>query len=358
MENNYVVIMAGGSGTRLYPFSRDAYPKQFQDILGIGKSLLQLTIERFEAVCPMENIYIVTNEKYQSLTKEQLPHLPENQILIEPYKRNTAPCIAYACYRIYQKNTEANIVVTPADHLILKQQAFEVALHTALNESKRSDALITLGIKPNHPNTGYGYIQLSRPQSLSIQKVKTFTEKPDPELAKAFMDSGDFVWNAGIFVWTAHHFLSALKKYAPEITELFEETIPYLHTDKELEAINMAYSQCRTISIDYAVMEKANNVYVLPCDLGWSDLGTWKSLYEHSKVDENRNVVDGEFIMTYETTGSMIKTSEDKLMLIQGLEDYIVINHDRVLLICQKSKEKHVKRFLEDIKIKRLKQFL
>ncbi len=358
MENNHVIIMAGGAGTRFYPFSREAYPKQFQDILGVGKSLLQLTVERFKAICPVENIYIVTNEKYQELTQTQLPHFSDNQILTEPYKRNTAPCIAYACYRIEKKNPNANVIVAPADHLILKQEAFEDALRTALQESAKSNKLITLGIKPNHPNTGYGYIQLSKPSATHVQKVKTFTEKPSLELAKEFLDSGDFVWNAGLFVWTAKNFIKALKKHVPQMSELFEEAVPFFYTEQETQAVNVAYSQCHTISVDYAVMEKADNVYVLPCDLGWSDLGTWKSLYEYSEHDDNQNVIDGKYIKTYETNHSIIKSSEDKLILVQGLENYIVVDHDRVLLICQKDQEQRVKIFLEDVRLERLYEFL
>lgn len=350
--------MAGGAGTRFYPFSRDAYPKQFQDILGVGKSLLQLTVERFETICPTENIHIVTNEKYQELTQTQLPHFSKNQILTEPYKRNTAPCIAYACYRIHRKNPKANVIVAPADHLILKQQAFEEALQTALHEAEKSNKLITLGIKPNQPNTGYGYIQLSKPTVNQVQKVKTFTEKPNLELAKAFLESGDFVWNAGLFVWTAENFLKALKKHVPEMAELFEEALPFFFTEQETQAINTTYSQCHTISVDYAVMEKADNVYVLPCDLGWSDLGTWKSLYEHSEKDDNQNVIDAKYVKTYETSNSIIKTVEDKLILVQGLENYIVVDHDDVLLICQKNQEQRVKNFLEDVRLERLNQFL
>jgi len=350
--------MAGGSGTRFWPFSREAYPKQFQDILGIGKSLLQLTVERFQNICPLSNIHIVTHQKYKTITQEQLPEISEDQILTEPFKRNTAPCIAYACYRIHAKNPEANVVVAPADHLIVRQDAFEQALVMALETAQTADKLITLGIKPHRPDTGYGYIQLTRPDSFKVQKVKTFTEKPNLELAKAFLDSGDYIWNAGLFVWTTKNFLKALQKHVPTMAGLLQEAVPYFFTPNEMKALTTAYSQCHTVSIDYAVMEKADNVYVLPCDLGWSDLGNWKSLYEYSEHNEDGNSLDGKYIMTYETKDSIIKTSEDKLVLVQGLENYIVAEHERVLLICRKDQEQRVKAFLEDVRLEGLEQFL
>jgi mannose-1-phosphate guanylyltransferase len=349
--NNYVVIMAGGVGTRFWPFSRTDYPKQFHDVLGTGRTLLQQTADRFKGVCPTENIYIVTSSDYKELVQKQLPGLAEHQILLEPVRRNTAPCIAYACYKIAMKNPEANIVVAPADHIILKEEEFVKTIKTALTAVQKEDILITLGIKPSRPDTGYGYIQFIPDKKKGIKKVKTFTEKPQLEIAQKFLESGDFVWNAGIFVWNARAILQNFDLHLREIAEIFDEGKKFYYTDQEDAFIKKAYSHCKNLSIDYGIMEKAEDVYVLLSDFGWSDLGTWKSLYEVSEKDHEQNVIDGT-VMLYNTTNSIIKTPKDRLVVVQGLEGYIVAEYDNVLLICRKDEEQKVKDFVADAKSK------
>lgn len=347
-SHQYVIIMAGGIGSRFWPFSRQANPKQFQDILGTGKSLLQQTVERVYPICPPENVYIVTNRDYYDLVKAQLPFMRDEQILLEPVMRNTAPCIAYAAYKIYSKDPQANLVVAPADHVITKEEAFTRALQTALDKTQNSQILATLGIKPTRPDTGYGYIQVDDSQKLGeLSKVKTFTEKPSLEFAKAFLESGDFVWNAGIFIGSAKTFIQAFDHYEPEIAELFGGMATSYYTAEENTVIEHVYTRCKSISIDYAIMEKAEQVYVLPCDLGWSDLGTWKSLFEVSAKDTAQNVVHGT-VLSYETTNTIVKTPADRLVVIQGLDNYIVAEYGNVLLICQKDQEQRIKQFLAD----------
>jgi len=357
IKNNYVVIMAGGIGTRFWPMSRTNHPKQFIDILGNGKTLLQTTVERLQYVCPPENIFVVTNADYYFHVKTQLPQLNDSQILLEPYMRNTAACIAYACYKIRRRTDNANILVAPADHIILKQDDFSEAVQTALWTVAQNPLLLTLGIKPTRPDTGYGYIQLSEiGTDARIQKVKTFTEKPNLELAIEFLESGDYVWNAGIFVWNVKTIIDAFEKYMPEMAELFTETQYSFFSPQEPEAIKKLYQQCHNISIDYAILEKADNVYVLPCDLGWSDLGTWKSLYEFSDKNKDGNVLKGN-ILTYETNNSIIRVPPERLAVIQGLENYIVVEHQNVLLICQKDQEQRIKQFLEEVNRTKGSQF-
>jgi mannose-1-phosphate guanylyltransferase len=350
-RNNYVVIMAGGVGTRFWPFSRTNFPKQFHDVLGTGKTLLQQTAERFEGVCPSENIYIVTSHEYKDLVQQQLPYLSPHQILLEPTRRNTAPCIAYACYKIAVKNPQANIVVAPADHIILKEQEFKDTIRKALSATAEQNILITLGIKPSRPDTGYGYIQYIPQNTSEIKKVKTFTEKPHLELAKKFIDSGEFVWNSGIFIWNAQAIIQNFDKHLHEVAELFEEGKRVFYTDEEESYIKKTYSFCKNISIDYGIMEKSEEVYVLLSDFGWSDLGTWKSLYDVSGKDASGNVIDGQ-VMTYNTTNCIIKTPKDRLVVTQGLDGYIIAEFDNVLLICKKDEEQKVKDFVADAKSK------
>ena len=345
-NNNYVVIMAGGVGTRFWPFSRSMNPKQFHDVLGTGRTLLQQTADRFEDICPKENIYIVTNQDYIQIIKEQLPFMTDNQILAEPARRNTAPCVAYACYKIATQNPEANIVVAPADHIILREKAFEKRINLALEATAMSDVLLTLGITPTRPDTGYGYIQYIHTHE-EVKKVKTFREKPNLELAKLFVTSGEYVWNAGIFVWNVQAIMKAFAQNSPQIHEIFSRGESVYFTEKETDFINEEYKTCESISIDYAVMEKADNVYTVMGDFGWSDLGTWKSLYEISEKDENENVVDGE-TMLYGVTNSIIKTPKDRLVVVQGLDGYIVAEYDNVLMICEKEQEQFVKNFVAD----------
>ncbi len=350
-DNNYVVIMAGGVGTRFWPFSRTNFPKQFHDVLGTGKTMLQQTAERFEGICPPQNIYIVTSTEYKDLVQQQLPYLSPHQILLEPTRRNTAPCIAYACYKIAVKNPKANIVVAPADHIILKEQEFKETIRKALAATAEKDILITLGIKPSRPDTGYGYIQYMPDANKEIKKVKTFTEKPHLELAKKFIESGDFVWNAGIFIWNAKAIIYNYDTHLHEVAELFTEANGIFYTDEEENYIKKAYSFCKNISIDYGIMEKSDEVYVLLSDFGWSDLGTWKSLYDVSTKDASGNVIDGQ-VITYTTTNCIIKTPKDRLVVAQGLDGYIIAEFDNVLLICKKDEEQKVKDFVADAKSK------
>ena len=349
--NNYVVIMAGGIGSRFWPFSRTKSPKQFHDVLGIGKTLLQQTAERFKNVCPQENIYIVTNKDYKALVKEQLPFLSDDQILLEPIGRNTAPCVAYATYKIASRNPLANIVVSPSDHIVMKEDVFEKVILNALTEAKDKDVLITLGITPSRPDTGYGYIQYNDGEG-DIRKVKTFTEKPQLEMAKAFIESGDFVWNAGIFIWNANSIIKKIRQFLPEMAQIFENGQNKYYTDEEISYINTAYTQCTNISIDFGIMEKADNVFVHLCDFGWSDLGTWKSLFEAQNKNQENNVLDGT-ILTYNTKNSIIKTPKNKLVVVQGLDGYIVAEYEDVIMICKKDEEQKVKDFVADVKARK-----
>ena len=349
MNHTYVVIMAGGIGTRFWPFSRTSYPKQFHDVLGMGRTLLQQTADRFGGICPPENIFIVTSALYKDLCQQQLPQLTDDQVLCEPIARNTAPCIAYACYKIAQHDPEANIIVAPADHIILKEEEFKRTIQTALEATKEQDILVTLGIQPSRPDTGYGYIQYIPDVDGHVKKVKTFTEKPHLELAEQFVESGEFVWNAGIFVWNAQSIIKAFEAHLPEVAEIFAEGNGTYYTSQEKAFIDKAYSLTKSISIDNGVMEKAHNVYVVLSDFGWSDLGTWKSLYEASDKNEDFNVIDGH-IMLYDTKNCIIKTPKDRLVVVNGLDGYIVAEYDNVLMICRKEEEQKVKSFVADAK--------
>jgi mannose-1-phosphate guanylyltransferase len=353
-KNYYCVIMAGGIGSRLWPMSKTSNPKQFHDVLGAGRTLLQQTWDRFMGVCPKENIIVVTNDQYAKLVQEQLPEITESQILKEPDRRNTAPCIAYACFHIEAINPDAQIVIASSDHLILKDDAFKGTILLALEQAEKKDCLITLGIKPSRPDTGYGYIQFDDANdtiSPAIKKVKTFTEKPNIELAQQFIESGDFFWNSGIFIWSLKSILKALEKHMPHTNGLFSEGRGIYHTPQEEEFIRKVYTQCKNISIDFGVMEKAKNVYVLLSDFGWSDLGTWGSIYTHVKQDKNQNAVIGKMVRTYDTKNCMINVPKNKLVVIQGLDDYIVVESDNVLLICKKSEEQKIKQFVNDVKL-------
>ncbi len=351
----YAIIMAGGIGSRFWPLSRTKRPKQFLDILGIGKTLLQLTFDRFTELIPAENIYIVSNAEYRDLISDQLPALPQENILLEPFRRNTAPCIDYANFRILQKDPEASIIVAPSDHLIMKEEAFLELVRYGLEFVSKKQALLTLGIQPSRPETGYGYIQaVQKPvtgyEKTDLKKVKTFTEKPNLEMAKIFYESGEFYWNAGIFLWSLPSIMSAFEKYEPEVHQLFQMGIGIYGTNEEEQFIADTYERCKNISIDYAIMEKAENVYVLASDIGWSDLGTWGSLYEQMEVDEQGNAVSGKHVFLYNSSGNVINVPEDKLVLLQGMENYIVVESDGVLLICKKEEEQRIKEFVNDIR--------
>jgi mannose-1-phosphate guanylyltransferase len=346
-KSNFLVIMAGGVGTRFWPFSRQSFPKQFHDILGTGRTLIQQTADRFEGICPLENVFVVTSPEYFDITKQQLPFLSDDQILLEPSRRNTAPCIGYACYKIAKKNPDANIVVAPADHIILKEEEFKRRIQIALSYAAQKDVLVTLGITPTRPDTGYGYIHFEENDQSEVKKVKTFTEKPELELAKMFLESGDYVWNGGLFVWNFNALKNAFITYLPEMADAFSIAQPHFFSTKEKEALEVAYKRCRAISIDNGIMEKADNVHVVLSDIGWSDLGTWKSVYENSEKDSLNNVIDGNVIL-YKTENCVIKTPKNKLLVINDLDGYIVAEFNDVLMICKKDDEQKVKQFVAD----------
>jgi mannose-1-phosphate guanylyltransferase len=350
-KNNYVAIMAGGIGSRFWPISRTDFPKQFLDILNTGRTLIQSTFDRFAKFIPVENIYIVTFEQYKDIVAQQIPELPAENILCEPSRKNTAPCVAYIAYKLQQLNPNANLICAPSDHLIADEEGFEKICTHALGFTAHIKALITLGIKPTHPNTGYGYIQYEQQEvSENVYKVKTFTEKPDLELAKTFMASGDFLWNAGIFVWQVKNVIKAFEKYLPELTEVFEAEKANFNTDKENEAIQRIYPQCVNISIDYGVMEKADNVYIIPSSFGWSDLGTWGSAYDNLGKDYLDNAVAGNNVVVIDATKNIVHADNKKLVVLQGLDDFIVVDTKDVLLICRKDKEQEIKEYVAEIK--------
>jgi mannose-1-phosphate guanylyltransferase len=349
--------MAGGIGSRFWPMSKTARPKQFIDILGTGETLIQQTYNRLKRICPKENIYIVTNEIYKDLITEQLPEINIDQVVCEPSMRNTAPCIAYANYKIAAKNPNANIVVAPADHLILKEDEFVRVINLALDYTANNDTLVTLGITPTRPDTGYGYIQFNEDNDSEIKKVKTFTEKPDLDLAKKFIDSGDFTWNSGMFIWSLNSIQKAFETLLPEVDEVFKNGLGKYNTPEEAEFIQTAYSTCKNISIDYGIMEKSKNAYVISADIGWSDLGTWGSIYTHLPHDKNDNAVVGKNVMLYDSKDNIINVPKDKLVVLQGLEDYIVVESDNILLVCKKQDEQKIKQIVTDVKLSKGQQF-
>ncbi len=359
-SNTYVVIMAGGVGTRFWPFSRADKPKQFLDIIGCGKTLIQLTFDRFVSQVPVENIYVVSNKRYKNLIKEQLPEISNDQLLLEPFQRNTAPCVAYASYKIASKNPDANIIVTPSDHAIFNDAAFMATINTALKVSASGEKLVTIGIQPHKPETGYGYIQFIKEHGSvknKINKVKTFTEKPALELAKKFLESGDFVWNAGLFVWQAKSIISAFEKYDKDNAILFEEITKYYFTSKETSKLLEAYSLAKNISIDYAILEKAENVWVVLGDFGWSDLGAWDSLYELREKNEEGNVIEGN-VTTYDVKNCIINGTNEKLIVVEGLENYLIADNGNSLLICKRGNENQMRAIVKDVKINKGDKFL
>lgn len=346
--------MAGGIGSRFWPMSRTSQPKQFLDILGTGETLIQQTFRRLKRICPEQNIYIVTNDIYRDLVNEQLPGLTPEQVICEPSRKNTAPCIAYANQKIALKNPNANIVVAPADHLILKEDEFVRVMNLALSYTETNDCLVTLGITPSRPDTGYGYIQydnnFSTPED-EIKKVKTFTEKPDLELARQFIESGEFCWNSGMFIWSLKSIDKAFDKLLPEVNSLFKEGADKYNTAEEEKFINKTYSLSKNISIDYGIMEKSTNVFVISADIGWSDLGTWGSIYTHLPQDENKNAIVGESVLMYDSSNNIVNVPKDKLVVLQGLDDFIVVESDKILLVCKKQDEQKIKEFVNDIKL-------
>jgi mannose-1-phosphate guanylyltransferase len=360
-KNHYVAIMAGGIGSRFWPMSRQEFPKQFLDILNTGRTLIQATFDRFAAFIPKENIYIVTFEHYRDIVAGQLPELNPANILCEPSRKNTAPCIAFIAYKLRQLNPEANLICAPADHIITdnSNESFYTVCSYALGFTASIKALVTLGIQPTRPNTGYGYIQREQ-QSVdkNIFKVKTFTEKPDLELAQAFIASGDFLWNAGIFVWQVKNIIRAFEQYLPEMHEVFDAEKEAFNTPNESEAIARIYPQCVNISIDYGVMEKADNVYVIPASFGWSDLGTWASAYETLEKDYLDNAVAGDSVVIFDATRNMVHAENKKLIVLQGLDDFIVVDTPDVLLICKKEKEQEIKEYVAEIKRSKGEKYL
>ncbi len=358
----YCIIMAGGIGSRFWPMSRQQNPKQFLDILGTGKTLLQQTVDRFGQLIPRENIYIVTNKSYKKLVLEQVSGLSDHQILLEPSRRNTAPCIAYAMHKITVKDPDALVVIAPSDHLILKEEIFLNQVRKAFDFTNANDALLTLGIRPSRPDTGYGYIQYmdenGSTDQQDVKRVKTFTEKPNLDLAKSFLASGDFLWNSGIFISSAVSLLKSYEQFLPEMDQIFREGKSMYYTDKETDFIERAYGQCTNISVDYGIMEKAPNVFVIPSEFGWSDLGTWGSMYENSTKDSSGNAILGKHVMTYDTKNCVVSVPKDKLVVIQGLEDFIVVEADGILLICKMDDEQEIRQMVTNVKVEKGEEFI
>lgn len=341
--------MAGGIGSRFWPMSTEERPKQFIDVLGVGHTLIQMTLDRFRGVCPMENVWVVTNERYAGLVHEQLPDVPVDHILQEPCRRNTAPCIAYVSWRIKMTDPKANVVVSPSDHIVTNVDEFRRVITSCLKFAGETDAVLTLGMKPTRPETGYGYIQAdltsNSPRNREIYRVDQFKEKPDLETAKHYISEHNFFWNAGIFVWSVETIVNALRVYAPRINNIFERMQNVMGTSQEQETINKVYPDCDNISIDYAVMENAEEIFVFPADFGWSDLGTWGSLLLQSQRDMYGNGLIGKNIHTFECRNCIVHTTQEKKVILQGLDGYIVAEHDDTLLICKLSEEQRIKQF-------------
>jgi len=355
-KNNYAVIMAGGIGSRFWPMSKACLPKQFLDILGTGETLIQQTFSRLQKICPAENILIATSKNYKSLCQEQLADVLEKNILCEPAMRNTAPCVAYAAFKIQSQNPDANMIVAASDHIITREDEFVRVVNDCLELSAANDVLLTIGITPSRPDTGYGYIQFDDQALVNhkkVRKVKTFTEKPNQELALNFLESGDFLWNSGMFVWSAKSITLAYRKHLNDIYTVFEEGKILYDTEKEEEYIDRVFPGCKNISIDYGIMEKSDKVYVYPARFGWSDLGTWGSLHTHLDLDENNNAVQGNAVNLYDSSNNIVNVPNDKLVVLHGLDGYIVVESEETLLVCKKKDEQQIKKFVADIKIKK-----
>lgn len=350
--------MAGGIGSRFWPMSTQKYPKQFQDILGTGRTMIQQTYDRISKIVPAENIYVITNSEYVSLTEQQLPELDLANIVGEPMMKNTAACNIYMANKIAAKNQDANMIVLPADHLILKENIFLEKVELAFSLAAQNDYLITLGITPTRPDTGFGYIQFLEKNNSDYFKVKTFTEKPDLEIAKSFIESGDFLWNAGIFIWNVKSILAAFDLYLEDMSQQFVSC--EYNSDAEATCIETIYPKVAKISIDNGILEKAKNVYVIPADLGWSDLGTWTSVFENAKKDENRNAIQSKHVLTYNTKGNIIQIkNKNKAAIIDGLNDFIIVDTEKALLICPRENDQLIKEYIQDLKtIKKGDKFL
>jgi mannose-1-phosphate guanylyltransferase len=350
-KHHYVAIMAGGIGSRFWPMSRTNFPKQFLDILGTGKTLIQQTFDRYAKLVPKENIYIVTSEEYVDIVKKQVTEIPVANILAEPSRKNTAACIAYIAFKLYKKDPQALMMAAPADHLIMDGEEFIKTASKALDFVGHVNALVTIGIKPTYPNTGYGYIQHDTEEAApEIYKVKTFTEKPNPELARAFIASGDFLWNAGIFTWKVKTVLAAFEKHLPEVYEVFAAEKDHFNAETEKDAIERIYPQCTNISIDFGVMEKAENVFVIPASFTWSDLGTWLSAWDNMEKDYWGNAVAGKKVVVMDAKNCMIHVPDNKLVVLQGLEEFILVDTKDVLLVCRKDKEQEIKEYVAEVK--------
>lgn len=355
MNNNYCIIMAGGAGSRFWPLSRFNKPKQFLDILGTGKTFLRQTFERFARIIPTENFMVVTNINYRELVTRQIPELKENQILLEPIRRNTAPCVAYAINKLKLKNPKARCIVTPSDHLILDETEFIRQIQNGLGFVEENDALLTFGIKPGRAETAYGYIQVKKKVDFkdldNLFSVKTFTEKPGIEMAQIFVETGEFFWNSGIFIWSLDTILNAFDLHLGHISSLFQKGEKLYNTPDEVHFIKKTYSECQAISLDYGIMEKAKNVFVLTADFGWSDIGTWGQLYENTEKDEHGNVIRGDNILTYDTKNCIINISDEKVAVLHGLDGYIIAESGDTLMICRKEDEDQIKKFVTDVRM-------
>ncbi|SFJ50648.1 mannose-1-phosphate guanylyltransferase [Olleya namhaensis] len=351
-KNYYAILMAGGVGSRFWPVSTEEFPKQFHDMLGTGDTLIQKTFSRLSTLIPKENIFILTNEKYNDLVLEQLPEVNQRQVVLEPAMRNTAPCILYASLKIQKENPDAVMIVAPSDHWIEDEDAFTTNVKQAFEYCETNDALMTLGITPTFPNTGYGYIECGEASEEKISDVIQFREKPDYNTAKQFIAKGNFLWNAGIFMWSVSSVIKAFQEKQPGLYELFKTGIPTYNTEFEDDFIRDNYAKAENISVDYAIMESSTNVYVIPATFDWNDLGTWGSLYDKLDKDENNNAVVNAKTLTEDASGNMIRTKTDKVVVVDGLKDYIIVDKDEVLLIFPKSKEQDIKSVLQKVKDK------
>ncbi|MCK0125187.1 mannose-1-phosphate guanylyltransferase [Gelidibacter sp. F2691] len=349
-SNYYAILMAGGVGSRFWPVSTQDFPKQFHDMLGTGDTLIQKTFQRLSKLIPKENIFILTNAQYRDLVFQQLPGVTERQVLLEPAMRNTAPCILYASLKIQKENPDAVMIVAPSDHWIEDESKFTENVQQAFEFCEKNDALMTLGIQPTFPNTGYGYIEYDKSTTDDIKQVRQFREKPDYETAKSFISQGNFLWNAGIFMWSATSVIKAFQFHQPELFQLFEKGINIYNTEDEALFIAENYDKSENISVDYAIMESSENVYVLPAEFDWNDLGTWGSLYDKLDKDTNKNAVVNARTLTEDASGNMIRTKADKIVVVDGLKDYIIVDKDEVLLIFPKSKEQDIKQVLQKVK--------
>ncbi|MFC6266869.1 mannose-1-phosphate guanylyltransferase [Frigoriflavimonas asaccharolytica] len=351
-SKNYCVIMAGGIGSRFWPMSTQKFPKQFQDILGTGRTMIRQTYDRISKLIPDSQIFVITNVEYIQLSQEQLPNIPAGNIVGEPMMKNTAACILYMTNKIANLDANANVVILPADHLIMKEEAFLSKVDFGFQLAAENDYLITLGIEPTRPDTGYGYIQYINKEDTEIFQVKTFTEKPSLEIAQTFLDSGDFLWNAGIFIWNLKTVQKAFSKFLPDMHKEFEECT--YNEEGETSCIARIYPKVAKISIDNGILEKAKNVFVIPADLGWSDLGTWTSVYENAEKDDNANAIKSKYVMQYNSTGTIVRVqNKHKAIVIDGLQDYIVVDTDNALLICPKENDQLIKEYIQDLKVQK-----